>query len=632
MCGIAGIVPRDPGQRPDRGQLQRMVEALARRGPDAQRIAVTSGFGLAVCRLAITEIEAGRQPASVARGALRAALNGQIYNYQELRRDLSRQGQRFTSGAEVEVLARGFRLHGERLPELLDGMYSLAVWDGAAQRLLLARDPAGQKPLYYAELPEALLFASEPKALLAHPEVSRDLDPLAVQQYLLHDYVPAPRTIYAAIRKLEPGEARVYEGARFAGSRFLVPGSWFGAPQGTKKPGTRAAPAARELLRLLENAVRKRTPTEVPYCVQLSGGLDSSLVAALLARNSPAPVSSFSIGFDDPSYDESRYARLAAEAIGSRHHETRLTPDRMLELVPEVFGYLDEPLADPSAVPTYLLARTMRGQDFPVTLAGDGGDELWAGYETFQVEPVARALAHTPGAVRQGLVRAALALPVPEGNMPLAMLASRFVAGLGLPAARRHQVWLSSAGPDLQQELLAAPADAESGSLFEAADRAWAASQGRPHLERLLALYFRLYLGDGVLAKADRMSMAHAVEVRAPFLDREVIAFSRQVAARHKLRLGQTKVLLKQAASQLLPPAISRRPKKGFGMPVSAWLRGPLRPEACRVLEPGRLARQGLFRPGPVQRLLGEHLAGRRDHRKALWALLAFQWWHESWA
>ena len=636
MCGIVGIIPRDPDNKPDRALLRRMVRALAPRGPDAERISVGPGIGLAVCRLAITDLQGGQQPASLDRGALRVALNGQIYNYQALREALAHAGHRFTTGAEVEVLARGFQEHGEALPGQLDGMYALAAWDGRSGRLLLSRDPAGQKPLYYCERPDALLFASEPKALLVHPELSREIDPVALSQYLLHDFVPAPRTIYARIRKLEPGETRIYEGARFRSSRFQVPGSQFpgavGSPQpgtGNWEPGTRAAEPRDELLRLLDQAVRKRIPSEVPCCAQLSGGLDSSLVAALLARATDRRIDTFTIGFDDPSYDESGPARRVAELLGARHHETRLTADQVPGLLHGVFGALDEPLADPSTVPTFLLARTMREQGFPTALAGDGGDELWAGYETFLVERPARALARMPAAVRRTLVRATERIPVPDGNLPLAMLAARFVSGLGYPTARRHQVWLGSLTPELQQQVLEA---AVPGALFEAADRAWERSRGLPHLERVLALYFRLYLGDGVLAKADRMSMAHAVELRAPFLDRELIAFARGVPARHKIRRHQTKWLLKQAARSLLPSEIVSRPKKGFGAPVAAWVRGPLEQEAKRLLDPRRLRRQGLFRPAAVQALLGAHLSGRRDLRKALWALLAFQWWHEHWS
>ncbi|MFQ5793193.1 MAG: asparagine synthase (glutamine-hydrolyzing), partial [Acidobacteriota bacterium] len=504
--------------------------------------------------------------------------------------------------------------------------FAFALWDGSRRRLLAARDRIGKKPLYYTWRKGRLLFASEVKALLEHPAVEREIDPLSLAKYLTYECVPAPRTIFRDVAKLLPGHYLVADAAGVRTAPYWSP------PQ-PPAPGTitvREAEVAETLRHLLESAVRKRLISDVPLGVFLSGGIDSSTIVALLATgHAGRTIQTFSVGFEDRSFDESRWARQVARMFGTEHHEAILKAEEMLEALPQVYGMLDEPFADASVIPTYLLSAFAR-QFVTVVLGGDGGDELFFGYPTFQAERAARWVGWLPGWAFQALRRGvADRLPVSMDNFSPDFILKRFLLGMGYPASVRHPIWLSSF--DLQGLKAIFPAfdDEMAAGLFQEWEEL---PSGWSRPERWDAIgygYLRLYLQDDVLVKVDRASMAHGLEVRAPFLDGEVVEMVYGLPWTLKLRGWRTKHILKQTMAGLLPAEIIHRPKKGFGIPMAKWLRGPLKDLATDLLAPDRLRRAGLFQPAEVQRLLDEHLRGRFDHRKPLWTLLAFELWRE---
>jgi len=607
-----------------------MALALAHRGPDGAGLFEAPGVCLGHRRLAVIDPEGGAQPMVAAGRQVAVACNAELYDFRELRQELEREGQRFSTRSDTEVLLRGYLAWGDDVLERLGGLFSLAVWDGRppqGPRLLLARDRMGQKPLYWAPLAGGgLAFASELTALLEHPEVSPRIDPAALRRYLLHEYVPSPRSALASVHKLEPAFRLVWQPDRPIDLREY----WrycCGATSGHEEGPARPA----ELRPRLRRAVERRLVSDVPLGVFLSGGLDSSAVLAeAVELRDAGGLETFSIGFDDASFDESRHARAVAEHLGTRHRERILRPGDVLDLLPEVAGLLDEPLADASIVPTHLLARFAR-EHVTVALGGDGGDELFAGYPTFLAERAVPLWAALPGPVRGVLRAAAGRVPVSTANFSAGLLARSFVRGADLPGLRRHQVWLGSFDPPGLERLLVSglrPSDA--GDDVMADLDAWQEAHPQHRREgRLGAFYARFYLADDVLTKVDRATMAVALEARAPFLDHHLVSWAARLPWSDKLRGRTTKWALRRAYAGVLPDAILRRPKKGFGIPLAAWLDGPLRPLVERLLDPGRLRREGLFRAEEVRRLVGEHRARRHDHHKPLWTLLAWQLWRE---
>jgi asparagine synthase (glutamine-hydrolysing) len=623
MCGICGIV--GPA-RVERDVLARMTRSLRHRGPDDEGLLTTSyadgtEVGLGFRRLSIIDLETGNQPIGNEDGSVQVVLNGEIYNYRELRDELVAHGHRFATNADTEVVVHLYEELGSRCVERLNGMFAIALWDERDRRLLLARDRFGKKPLYYAELGETLLFGSELKALLEHPDCPRSLDYDSVSRYLALEYVPAPWTIFEGVRKLPGGHLLSWQGGRCAIEQY-----WdLSFPENGHAVSDEEY--VDEFRSLLRAAVRRRLVSDVPLGAFLSGGIDSSSVVAMMAESLPAgQVKTFSIGFAEQSFDESEHARRVAEHFGTDHYEDIFTANTMLDLLPTVADFLDEPFADASVLPTYLLSRHTRGS-VTVALGGDGSDELLAGYPTFQADLFA-GLYRLPAGVHERLVLPlADRLPVSTKNFSLDFKVKRFLRGAASPASERHATWLGSFTHGEQSAVLTHA----SSDPLEEQRRLYAAAPTRNRLERLVYLYAKTYLEDDVLVKVDRASMASSLEVRAPFLDVELVEFLGRVPPRLKLRRFGTKHLLKRAMGELLPSGIANRPKKGFGIPVAEWLKGPLRGPLQDELSPERLRAQAIFVPGEVQRLVSEHLAGRRDHRKPLWTLFMFQLWHRRW-
>ena len=611
----------------DRAVLARMTRSLRHRGPDDEGFFVRhyedgTAVGLGFRRLSIIDLESGNQPVGNEDGSVQLIFNGEIYNFRELRRDLEARGHRFSTKGDAEVIVHLYEDHGPHCVERLNGMFAFALWDEARRELVLGRDRFGKKPLHYCEAGGSLLFGSELKALLEHPRCPRDLDPGGLSRYLALEYVPAPHSIFDGVKKLPGGHV-----LRWHDGRSTVEQYWdltFDATRGRKAGEEEYVEEFRDRFR---DAVRRRLVSDVPLGAFLSGGIDSSSVVAAMVDALPAGmVQTFSIGFGERSFDESEHARRVAEHFGTDHHEDVFTPQTMVELLPAMGDFLDEPFADASILPTYLLSRFTRGT-VTVALGGDGSDELLAGYPTFSAERFARRYI-VPSALHERLVLPlADRLPVSTANFSLDFKLKRFLRGAAAPPDVRHPVWLGAFTPAEQEPLLASALP----DPFEEHRRYYANAPTNDPLERLIYVYAKSYLQDDILVKVDRASMATSLEVRAPFLDVDLVEFLGRVPPDLKLRGSKTKYLLKQAMADVLPPGIATRAKKGFGIPVAAWFKNELRDALQDELSTERVRRQGIFDAGTVQRLISEHLSGRRDNRKPLWTLFVFQLWHRRW-
>jgi asparagine synthase (glutamine-hydrolysing) len=600
---------------------------MSHRGPDGAGIVVFSTAGLAMRRLAIIDVESGQQPLQNEDGRIQVVCNGEIYNFRELRATLQQAGHTFRTMSDCEVIVHGYEEYGDGLLPRLNGMFALAIWDETRRRLLLARDRVGIKPLYYTQHDGVFLFASEPKSLLAYPGVSPQLDLDALDQYLAYHYVPTPRTIYAGVRKLRPGHALVVEDGRTTEYAYwqldLSP-----------DPGLAHADEselAERLWSTLRECVRLEMVSDVPLGVFLSGGIDSSAIAAAMVDLGVHDVCTLSIGFEEPTFDESSHARSVAAQLGTKHHEMILEPRMMWELVPSVSDFLDEPLADASIIPTYLLSRFARGY-VTVALGGDGGDELFAGYSTLQAHRLARYYTRIPRFLRHHAIAPAVRrLPVSHRNLSLDFRAKRFIEYADLPVADRHHEWLGPFGPEERRDLLSADVrvalatQATTGALREHVDRA----RSYDDLSQVLYLDMKMYLEGDILPKVDRASMANSLEVRVPLLNAQLLEFATRLPIGLKLRGLTRKYLFRKALAKRVPQHIIDRPKKGFGIPLAKWFGAELRELLLDTLHADTLRRQGLFDPDQVTELIDQHLERRRDNRMALWALLIFQLWHD---
>ena len=628
MCGITGWANLDSHTPPPEGArelLHAMCERMVHRGPDSEGSYVTSGVALGMRRLAIIDLVTGEQPAFNEDKSVAVVLNGEIYNYRELRTDLEKRGHAFRSASDTEVLPHLYEEYGDDMIRELNGMFAFALWDNRRRRLLIARDRFGEKPLYWGVFDNTLLFASEPKVLLAHPAVKPSLNLQALREYLSFDYVPAPLSIYEGINKLPAAHKLVVEDRRVYTEKY-----WCLSYKRTE-PVPSEDEAAQHLRELMADAVRMRLVSDVPLGVLLSGGVDSSTVAALAVQASPEAVKTFSISFAEASFDESAYARGVAKFLGTDHHEERLSANLAANLVSEIGAWMDEPFSDPSLVPTYLLSRFTR-KHVTVALGGDGGDELFAGYPMYTGLRWAEFYKRVPSLLRTGVVEPLIKLlPVKTKNLSFDYKALRFVTGAKYDPVARHHVWFGSFTPEEQTELLTAEAlAATNGDIYAQARQFADECDSDDLVTRMQSVDTRLYLAEDILTKVDRASMAVSLEVRAPFLDPRVAEFVASLPGNYRLRGQKTKYILKKAVKELLPPFVTRRPKKGFGVPVAEWLKVKLRPVARDLLSPERVRRAGVFNPNYIARLQDEHERGVANHRKLLWTLLMFELWHES--
>jgi asparagine synthase (glutamine-hydrolysing) len=628
MCGITGwanLDARTPPPDGGRDLLHAMCERMVHRGPDSEGLMMTTGVALGMRRLAIIDLVTGEQPTWNEDKSVAVVLNGEIYNYRELRHDLEKRGHSFRSASDTEVLPHLYEEYGKEMVKHLNGMFAFALWDSKRRRLFVARDRFGEKPLYWGIFDNTLLFASEPKVLLAHPAVQPSLNLQALRQYLSFDYVPAPLSIYQGINKLTAAHTLTLEDGQVEIERY-----WnlsFKKPKNV--PSEREA--AEHLRQLLTDSVRMRLVSDVPLGVLLSGGIDSSTITALAVLASTETVKTFSISFAEASFDESSYARAVATHLGTDHHEERFSADLAANLVGEIGAWLDEPLSDPSLLPTYLLSRFTR-KHVTVALGGDGGDEIFAGYPMYLGHQIANIYARVPRLMRRALVEPMVRmLPVKTRNLSFDYRARRFVAGADHDPIARHHMWFGSFTAGEQQNLLTDKVKSQSNpDIYSEARRLAQECDAVDMIECMQSLDTQLYLAEDILTKVDRASMAVSLEVRAPFLDPRVAEYAASLPRNYKLRGRKSKYILKRAVADLLPPFVARRGKKGFGIPVAEWLKGKLRPLSRDLLSPERIKRAGVFDPQYVTRLLDEHEAGTANHRKPLWTLLMFELWHES--
>jgi asparagine synthase (glutamine-hydrolysing) len=621
MCGICGVLASETEGAPDLEAVARMSARLVHRGPDDEGLFHEGRVALAARRLSIIDLAGGHQPIENEDGSAVVVQNGEIYNYRELKAELEGRGHRFATDCDTEVLVHLYEEHGEGFVERLRGMFAIALWDKRRRRLLLARDRFGIKPLYYRRSGDGLSFASELKAMLELPGFSREVDPKAVAAYLAFNSIPAPLTIFAEARKLPPGHLLSGEGGKVEVRRYARPG----ADTAAALRGGSAAQLAAELREVLDDSVRAHLVADVPVGVLLSGGVDSGGLAALASRHCAEPVRTFSIGFEEAGFDELARARLVAERYGTDHHELVVRPDAV-ELLPRLVEAFDEPFGDSSALPTYLVSELAAGE-VKVALSGEGGDELFGGYYTYVADLLARRVGRLAALARP----LAEALPSRSDRVGFDYKAKRFARAAAMrDPLERHHGWKEIFSAQARGELTGPGAGAwDPLDLYR---ERYAETTGAEPLARLQDVDLGIYLVDDLLVKTDRLSMAHSLELRVPFLDPKVAELAFALPRQLKVRGFAKKRLLRRALGPLLPREIVHGRKQGFSIPLASWLRGPLEPFAREVLAPANVARQGLLDPAAVTPIIDRHCAGKEDLSRQIWGLMALTLWFDRYA
>lgn len=588
-----------------------MTNSMTHRGPDDAGFFVDGDVGLGHRRLSIIDLSPlGHQPMVSADGNIMIVFNGEIYNFRDVRRELEQKGYSFRSESDTEVIIAAYAAYGTACFKKLNGMFAIGLYDKRHHRLVLARDRMGKKPLYWSIMGGTLLFGSELKALMEHPAFKKEIDPLSFQKYLAFDYIPTPHTIFKNVYKLEPGHCLAYENGQIQKEKF-----WDIEFRNQEFPELLT-----EMDRRLNDAVKRRLVADVPLGVFLSGGLDSSTIAYYAQKNSGRPIETFSIAFEEKSFDESSYARKVAKQLGTNHHEELLQAKDAIDLIPHVAEFLDEPMADYSIIPTYLLSKFTK-KHVTVALGGDGGDELFFGYPTFQAERLLPFL--KAGAPVLKLLEKIL--PVSHAHFNARFKIHQLLQGLRVPEQHRHHAWMGTFVSDGSR------IKNHESRIFYDIDGYWEKVNNEPKWNRLIYLYLRTYLMDQVLVKVDRASMAASLEVRAPFLDYEFVDFVNSIDYTHKIHGLTTKYLLKELMKDKLPHDVVYRKKQGFGVPLAAWFTRELKPFVLATLAPEKTRVHGLFDADLVQKIIGEHMNKKADHRKKLWSLSVFQMWYDRW-
>ncbi len=634
MCGISGILnlALEPAAHLER--LEAMSARLVHRGPDSHGKFVLPHLGLAIRRLSIIDLETGDQPLSNETGEVTLVFNGEIYNYREIREDLLKRGHRFKTRSDGEVIAHLYEERGPDFVRELNGMFAIALWDDRAKRLILARDRAGEKPLYYWQRGRMLLFASEIKALFECPEVSRALDFGALNEYFFYGYFPAPASPYAQIRKLPAAHRMVVENGEARIEPYWRLLDYWRAPGGPPASSFREEEVIEELRERIREAAISRLVSDVPLGVFLSGGMDSSTLAALMSELTPGAVNSFSVSFREKSFNEEPFAEHVARHLHTRHHSVEASQSALAESLLTLAGHLDEPLADPAVLPTHLMSRFAR-RDIKVAFSGEGSDELFGGYPTYLGAKLAAYYLRLPGFLRRRFFeRLAKMLPVSSGAVPGGLFLGRFFAHAERPPAERHQVWFGMFAPAELDRVFSpgwpGPKPA-SARIFAPLERVMEGARFDDVVAETLFLDFRLYLEDNLLVKTDRASMACSLELRTPYLDHRLVEYAAGLPASLRVRGLELKYIMKKAVEKWLPRSIVYRQKRGFSVPIAEWMRREWRPLVDSTLAEEKLKRQGLFDVPTVRSLLQEHWAGRADNRRTLWTLLAFQLWYDRW-
>lgn len=629
MCGICGIMRvASPEGDLCRTLIDRMTDTLAHRGPNDRGTWKNGRIALGSRRLSVIDLSsAGRQPMHNEDGAIQIVYNGEVYNFPELkdRFSLVERGHRFRSRTDTEVLLHLYEELGLDMVPHLNGMFAIAIWDGRSQELHLIRDRYGIKPLFYQMDDRYLRFGSEIKAILADDRVPRKASLQALHDFLTFDYIPGPQTAFEGIHEVPPAHCLTVT----APGRTRMHRFWEPSFEVDDSIGEQAAIAkARELL---ESSVERQLIADVPVGVLLSGGMDSSTLVALMHRHRSEPIHTYSVGFEDASFNELPYARMVSEAFGTIHREVVVTPGLLRDMLPAYLRYIDEPYADGSAIPTYFVCQLAK-DEVVVLLSGEGGDEAFAGYETYAAYQAARWGRLIPRWVRQGLIVPLVnALPVSEKKLSLEFKLKRFLGGLDLSPAQAH-LWWRIVLTEAQKRELYTPAVLEQLTP-EHPDRHFLEVFGRSSaadvLNRLFQIDYAIFLPDDLMVKNDRMSMAHSLEARVPMTDNQLVDFMSRVSPRLKLRRFRKKHIMRRAMEGILPPIILNKKKVGLEMPYSRWLKKELNDVLMNYCGPERISATKLFRPQAVQSLIEEHVSGRQDHGRALWGLLNYMMWLE---
>jgi len=632
MCGICGYVT-DRNVRIDNKILEEMTDVLSHRGPDdrgiyTDRSRANISVGLGHRRLSIIDLSLdARQPMSNEDGTIWVVFNGEIYNFLELKPFLLKRGHKFKSASDTEVILHLYEEYKEKCLDYLNGMFAFAIWDSNNNSLFAARDRMGEKPFFYTDCDGVFLFASEIKSILKYPGYRKELDFTALQEYLAYEYVPAPRSILKNIRKLPAGNYLKWQNGNIKTEKY-----WDLKLYRSEEPFHLSEGQCIDKIKaLLSKSIQQRLISDVPLGVFLSGGIDSSIILALMCKlREPHKIDTFSIGFKDKSFDESSYSRGLAEFFKTNHREEILTPNKLLEIVPRVTDFLDEPLGDASIIPVYLLSGFTR-KYIKVAIGGDGGDELFAGYPTFQADRAIDLFYSLPDPVKRWVMRTAEEMiPVSYDNISLDFKIKQFIKGGLYPPLIRHFVWMGSFTPDIQARLLKEPALNSSDEVYGVVKELSNGNPSKKRINTLLYLYAKLYLQNDLLVKVDMASMSNSLEVRSPFLDLELIKFLETVPYDLKIRGLTTKYILRKGFRDMLPAHILKRPKKGFGMPIAKWFRKELKQYLLSSLSEKEINRAGVFDAKFVQSLLDGHFSGRNDNRKLLWTLLVFQQWFKK--
>ena len=620
MCGIAGFVGDGNWGHQDRAAvLDRMCRVIEHRGPDDQGVFIKGDVALGMRRLSIIDLAGGHQPISNEDGAVTVAFNGEIYNYRELQKELKARGHVFKTNSDTETIVHSYEEYGEQCVSHLRGMFAFALWDERDKKLLMARDRVGKKPLYYSVASSgAFIFGSELKVLLEHPEMTCEIDLEAIDEYLSFGYVPDPLCICRGVKKLPPGHyLTLVDGA------ISIKKYWDFSFQ--PAPFRDEEEILEQLRAHLDEATRTRLIADVPLGAFLSGGIDSTAVVGLMARNMSQPVKTFSIGFNEDQFSELEYARLAANRFGTDHHEFIVTPE-ICEIVDELVWHFDEPFADSSAIPTYMVSKLAR-EHVKVVLSGDGGDELFAGYDRYVTDRKRSGFARLPRTLRHGMM-----MPLSR-RLPHGAWGRNFIHNIALDPLDRYidsvSVFTSLNKASLCTGNFLAQLPGQGRAADCLRDSAAQAKTGEL-LDQILYIDSKMYLPGDILTKVDRMSMAVSLEVRSPLLDHKLIEFVATIPASMKLRGLESKHILKRAVREIVPAEILNRSKQGFGLPIGAWINHQLRERMRDTLTDLRARQRGYVRPEYVSKLLDEHERGRRDHSTQLWSLLMLELWHRT--
>jgi asparagine synthase (glutamine-hydrolysing) len=634
MCGICGILnlQHQPLEHPDR--IDAMAARIFHRGPDSGGFFRSPQVALAIRRLSIIDLETGDQPLANESGDITLVFNGEIYNYREICEGLRARGHHLKTRSDGEAIIHLYEEQGPDCLRELNGMFAIALWDHRAQRLLLARDRAGEKPLYYWRQGDTLAFGSEIKALLEYPGVGRALDPTALTHYFFYGHFPNPRSVFAEIKKLPAAHRMVVENGNVSIDAYCRPQEYLRAPGKPKVTPRQERDLIEELAVRLRQASESRLVSDVPLGVFLSGGVDSSTIVAIMSELSPGNVNSFSVNFPEKTFNEEPYSTLVAKRFRTQHHVLNADKPRMLQALMMLAEYLDEPVADPAVIPTYMISRFAR-EHIKVALSGEGSDELFGGYPTYMGARLAEYYLRLPGFIRRQFFRRLQRfLPVSSSAVPKGLFLRRFLSNAERDPAERHHIWFGMFNPTELDQLFspdwAGPKPASS-EIFSPLARVLEGARFDDTVAEMLYLDFRLYLEDNLLVKVDRSSMACSLELRTPFLDHRLIEFAERLPSQLKVRRFQLKYILKKAVERWLPHEIVYRQKRGFSVPIASWMRNELRPLVDETLAEDKLRRQGMFNAPFVRRLLNEHWSGRADHRKTLWTLFSFQLWYDRW-